>query len=89
MNGTSSNVTLAAGTWKGTAAPFTYEIANTNITATNNVDVSLNTSANVAQAKLWAKAMVMNATQAAGKIILKAYGKKPGANIPIVITVHK
>lgn len=89
VDGTSTNVTLQPGTWQGGAAPFTYEISNADITATNNVDVSLATSATLDQAKVWAKAMVMNATQAAGKITLKAYGKKPGANIPIVVTVHK
>lgn len=88
MNGTSTDVTLQSGTWQGSAAPFTYEISNEDITATNNVDVSLATSATLAQAKVWAKAMVMNATQAAGKITLKAYGKKPSINIPITVTVH-
>ena len=89
VNGTSINVTLQPETWQGSAAPFTYEISNENITATNNVDISLATGATLAQAKVWAKAMVMNATQANGKITLKAYGKKPGASIPIVVTIHK
>lgn len=89
VDGTSTNVTLSPDTWKGSVAPFTYDISNENITATNNVDVSLATGATLDQAKVWAKAMVMNATQTNGKITLKAYGKKPGANIPIVVTVHK
>lgn len=89
VDGTSTDVTLSPDTWKGSVAPFTYDISNENITATNNVDVSLATSATLDQAKVWAKAMVMNATQTNGKITLKAYGKKPGANIPIVVTVHK
>lgn len=89
VDGTSTNVTLQPSTWQGGAAPFTYEISNADITATNNVDVSLATSATLDQAKVWAKAMVMNAAQADGKITLRAYGKKPGANIPIVVTVHK
>ena len=89
VDGTSTDVTLSPDTWKGSVAPFTYDISNENITATNNVDVSLATSATLDQAKVWAKAMVMNANQTNGKITLKAYGKKPGANIPIVVTVHK
>ena len=82
VDGTSTDVTLQPGTWQGGVAPFSYEISNENITAANNVDVSLATSATLDQAKAWAKAMVMNAAQVDGKITLKAYGKKPGAAIP-------
>ena len=88
IDGSDNQTTLVAGTWSGSSAPFTYTVSVQGVTANNNVDVSLSSSATVAQAKMWAKAMVLNATQTTNSITLKAYGKKPTANIPIVVTVH-
>ena len=89
VNGSSTNVSLDPASWSGNVAPYTYVISNlTGVTANNTVDVSLATTATVAQAKPWLKAMCLNATQASGQITLKAYGKKPDVAIPIVVTVH-
>lgn len=89
VNGTSTNVVLAQGSWIGSTAPFQYVVPIEGVTASNNVDVSLSTTATVDQSKLWAKAMCLNADQAVGRITLRAYGKKPTGDIPITVTVHK
>lgn len=88
VSGTSSNITLDSSSWSGDSAPYTYTINLAGVTTTNMVDVSLSSNATLAQAKAWAKTMVMNATQSTGQVVLKAYGKKPSINIPITVTVH-
>ena len=80
------NITLARGTWSGSSVPYTYTVSVTGVTATNDVQVILNsTSSSVATE--WMNAAIVNGTQTTNSITLYAYGKKPTSNIPITVLV--
>ena len=85
---TSSNHTLASGTWAGTSAPFTYTLSVTGVTTTNVVEVIPQSNLTVDQQKAMADAMIATGTQSAGSIVLRAFGKKPTINLPITVIVR-
>ena len=78
-------VTLAYGSWNGTAKPYTYVITNSNIDS-RDIAVcpgSINDDAVLATSK----AMILKVTKDAinHKLTLYAYGAKPTINIPILL----
>ena len=80
------NITLVSGTWSGSSVPYKYTVAVSGVTATNDINVVLNsTDKNVANA--WMDASVVSGTQTANSITLYAFGKKPSTNIPITVLV--
>lgn len=84
---TTSNVTCSAAGWAGTSAPFTNTIAVAGVTATNVVEVGLNSAANDNQVKACMKASIAKITQSANAITLYAYGSKPAVDIPLSIII--
>ena len=80
------NVTLASGTWSGSSVPYTYTISVTGVTATNDINIVLNSTDNTI-ANAWMDASVVSGTQTANSITLYAYGKKPSTNIPITVLI--
>ena len=80
------NVTLASGTWSGSSVPYTYTISVTGVTATNDINIVLN-STDTTIANAWMDASVVSGTQTANSITLYAYGKKPSTNIPITVLI--
>lgn len=83
----SSSVTLAASSWTGSAAPYSITVTVSGITTTNDVIVTPSSSLTVAQEKAMVEARITNGTQAANSLTLKAYGKKPTIDLPIVVLI--
>lgn len=85
--GTTLSVTLASASWTGTAAPYTYTISNSAITATSTQEVSPATDITADQLTALQSANIIDGGQAAGSMTLKAFGKKPSVDIPVRIIV--
>ena len=85
--GTTLSVTLASASWAGTAAPYTYTINNSAITATSTQEVSPATDITANQLTALQSANIIDGGQAAGSMTLKAFGKKPSVDIPVRIIV--
>ena len=85
--GTTLSVTLASASWAGTAAPYTYTISNSAITATSTQEVSPATDITADQLTALQNANIIDGGQAAGSMTLKAFGEKPSVDIPVRIIV--
>lgn len=85
--GTTLSVTLASASWTGTAAPYTYTISNSAITATSTQEVSPATDITADQLTALQSANIIDGGQAAGSMTLKAFGEKPSVDIPVRIIV--
>lgn len=82
------DLTLTASLWVGVSAPFTYTIQHVAITDFNNVEVIPGDAINADQVKALGKLSIVNGVQSNGKIVLRAFGKKPTVNIPIKLIVR-
>ena len=83
------DVTLNSGSWSGSSAPYSYTISNSSITDTNEaVEIAPNNSASNDQLKSYMLAGLCGGTISSGKVVLKAFGKKPSINIPIVMIIR-
>ena len=82
------SATLSASSWSG-SGPYSITVSVSGVTASNNVEVLIPGSATNAQVEAWMAAGIVNGTQAANSITLKAYGDKPSINIPIECIVRK
>lgn len=85
--GTALSVTLASASWTGTAAPYTYTISNSAITATSNQALTPATDITADQLTALQNANIIDGGQAAGSMTLKAFGEKPSVDIPVRIIV--
>lgn len=85
--GTTLLVTLVSASWTGTAAPYTYTISNSAITATSNQELTPATDITADQLTALQNANIIDGGQAAGSMTLKAFGKKPSVDIPVRIIV--
>lgn len=85
--GTTLSVTLASASWTGTAAPYTYTISNSVITATSTQELSPATDITTDQLSALQAANIIDGGQAAGSMMLKAFGEKPSVDIPVRIIV--
>lgn len=85
--GTTLSVTLAFASWTGTAAPYTYTISNSAITATSTQELSPATNITADQLTALQAANIIDGGQAAGSMTLKAFGEKPSVDIPVRIIV--
>ena len=85
--GTALSVTLASASWTGTAAPYTYTISNSAITATSTQELSPATDITADQLSALQAANIIDGGQAAGSMTLKAFGEKPSVDIPVRIIV--
>lgn len=85
--GTTLSVTLASASWTGDAAPYTYTISNSAITATSNQELSPATDITADQLSALQAANIIDGGQAAGSMTLKAFGEKPSVDIPVRIIV--
>ena len=77
------STTLNASSWSGSSAPYTITLSINGVTTSNNVEILIPGSATDAQVEAWMAAGIVNGTQAANSVTLKAYGDKPSINIPI------
>lgn len=85
--GTTLSVTLASASWTGDAAPYTYTISNSAITATSTQELSPATNITADQLSALQAANIIDGGQAAGSMTLKAFGEKPSVDIPVRIIV--
>lgn len=85
--GTTLSVTLASASWAGTAAPYTYTISNSAITATSTQELMPATDITADQLTALQNANIIDGGQAAGSMTLKAFGEKPSVDIPVRIIV--
>lgn len=85
--GTTLSATLSSASWTGTAAPYTYTISNSAITATSTQELSPATDITADQLSALQAANIIDGGQAAGSMTLKAFGEKPSVDIPVRIIV--
>lgn len=77
------SATMNASSWSGSSAPYTITLSINGVTTSNNVEILIPGSATDAQVEAWMAAGIVNGTQTANSVTLKAYGDKPSINIPI------
>lgn len=82
------DATLAAASWSGTVAPYTYTLSVSGVTATSVNEISYKYSDTDIQIKAYQDALLRDGGQSTGKITLKAVGTKPTVDIPITIIVR-
>ena len=80
--------TLATASWTGSSAPYSYKISNSKILANSNVDISPASSVTDAQALAYVASAFVPGAVAAGSVTIKAYGKKPKVDLPVVLLIH-
>ena len=76
--------TLIASSWVGVDAPFTQELAVTDLGAAQNGNISVAHSATFEMAR---DAKLCVTGQSDGKLIISADGEMPDIDIPVVITL--
>lgn len=85
---TSVSVTLSASSWSGSAAPYSYTISNSNITASNMIEFVFPSGTAQTVVDMWNNAAIGRYSQSAGSIILYANGTKPTAAITVTMIVR-
>lgn len=79
--------TLIASSWAGVDAPFTQELAVTNLGTAQNGNISVAHSATFEQREMARDAKLCVTGQSDGKLIISADGEMPDIDIPVVITL--
>lgn len=75
--------TLLAASWTGEAAPYTYTLSVSGVTATSNQEVLPALNITAEQLEALQGANIQDGGQAANSMTLKAYGDKPTIDLPI------
>lgn len=75
--------TLLAARWTGGAAPYSYTLTVSGVTATSNQEVLPALNITVEQLESLQSANIQDGGQAANSMTLKAYGDKPAIDLPI------
>lgn len=86
---TATNVTLSASSWSGSAAPYSYTISNSNITASNIIEFVFPSGTAQSVVDMWGEAAIGRYTQSAGSIILYANGTKPTASMTVTMIIRR
>lgn len=82
------DVTLNPILWMGTKPPYIYNIAVPAVTEFNNVEVLPAVNITDDELKNMNDARIVGGSQTDGSFTLKAYGKKPSHDIPLLINVR-
>lgn len=85
---TSVSATLLSTGWTGTSAPYSITVAVTGATATNNLELISTTTITAVQVKAMAQAQIVTGTQTTNSITLKAFGKKPTVDLPVIVIIR-
>ena len=86
LNSKIINTTLNASSWSGSSAPFTYTInVRTSYTDPTAFEIVQNPSCSDAQNLAFLNLMGGPCTLSNGNLTIKAYGKKPTVDIPIIL----
>lgn len=89
LNSKIQPVTLSASSWSGSEAPFSYTVSNSNVTSTSKViEIMPANGATNEQLQAYLSAGMCGGATGTGTITIKAFGEKPGINIPITILVR-
>lgn len=83
---TVSSGTLAAGSWTS-ATPPTQTISVTGVTASNNIIVSIASTATSAEYAAAAAGQLLCTAQSSGEITVTCYGTEPTENIPLTVMI--
>lgn len=75
--------TLLAASWTGDAAPYTYTLPVSGVTATSNQEVLPALNITAEQLEALQSANIQDGGQAENSMTLKAYGDKPTIDLPI------
>ena len=75
--------TLLAASWTGDAAPYSYALTVSGVTATSNQEVLPALNITAEQLEALQGANIQDGGQAANSMTLKAYGDKPTIDLPI------
>lgn len=86
---TATNVTLSASSWSGSAAPYSYTISNSNITASNMIEFVFPSGTAQSVVDMWGEAAIGRYSQSAGSIILYANGTKPTAAMTVTMIIRR
>ena len=79
--------TLIASSWVGVDAPFTQELAVTDLGAAQNGNIAVAHSATFEQREMARDAKLCVTGQSDGKLIISADGEMPDIDIPVVMTL--
>ena len=80
--------TIAVADWVGSASPYSYTFADSNITAAANGVISLSIEATAEQREAARSAMLGIGGQSEGSLIVYADGKdKPTVDIPVTLII--
>lgn len=86
---TAINVTLSASSWSGSAAPYSYTISNSNITASNMIEFVFPSGTAQSVVDMWGEAAIGRYSQSAGSIVLYANGTKPTAAMTVTMIIRR
>lgn len=86
---TTTSVTLSASSWSGTAAPYSYTISNSNITASNMIEFVFPSGTAQSVIDMWNEAAIGRYSQSAGSIVLYANGTKPTAAMTVTMIIRR
>ena len=85
---TTTEVTLAAASWSGDSAPYTYTLTVNGVTDTSTQEIVFATSINLEQLTAGQNANIQDGGQSANTIVLKAWGEKPTVDLPIRVIMR-
>lgn len=79
------STTLAASEWLGLSAPYEYTFSNDKITAESVLALIPSVDITAEQLEALQYANITGGLQAAGNIVLKAWGEMPIIDIPVTV----
>ncbi len=79
--------TLPKTAWTGSAAPYSNTVEIQGVGIDSDVCVFADPAWTPSQAEAWAGAMILAGEAAEGALTLKAYGDKPGVDLPVRVLV--
>lgn len=85
---TTTEATLAAASWSGASAPYTYTLTVNGVTDTSTQEIVFATSINLEQLTAGQNANIQDGGQSANTIVLKAWGEKPTVDLPIRVIMR-
>lgn len=80
--------TISAASWTGSAAPFSYSLTVTGVTATSNQELLPAIDVTEAQLKALQAANIQDGGQLANTVTLKAWGEKPLIDLPVRVILR-
>lgn len=80
-------VNAPSSSWDGSSAPYTLALTVNGVTADNNIEVGLASSATLDEIKISMKSIIQCTAQATNQITLTAYKNKPTVDLPIQVLI--